>query len=279
MFDDADVVVVDEADDPFGPAFARLARDVRVVRARSAQAARALTVTQEGTRVQVDPPCALLLRPLRDPGPQFDADQRFAWTEAFSTLWSAAALTARPVVNRPAEWGWSARLSPSAVVTQSRTGLPGAAPETYWHAMPPDPEFGYHQNLEDWSVADDPDGIRFGRSRALPPPRGWEQVVVVGAEAFRVSTADLGAREVEADSVRLAARLGLEFATVSWAIPYGDGPAVLARVGSFPSLRECRPVLTGVCAALVRRLTAADRAPGSGPGSSTTGNGPTGVAG
>lgn len=214
-----------------------------------------MTIVQNGTSVRVEPACALLLRPLRPQDAMRDADERFAHTEVFSTLWSAAAMTARPVINRPNAWGWSARVSASAVVTQQRAGMRDAAPEAYWHAMPPGAAFRYHQSLETWAVVDDPSGTRFGRSRALARPRGWEQVIVVGTEGFRVTRADVGDRDIEADSVDVATRLGVRFATVSWAIPFGEAPAALARVNPFPSVQECRPVLTDVCAALLRSLT------------------------
>ncbi|RZB13785.1 hypothetical protein StrepF001_42175 [Streptomyces sp. F001] len=254
MLRDADIIVIDEADDPLSAAVAAHAEREHVVRARLTDAARAMTITQDGPAATVDPPAALLLRPLRPQPAMSDADDRFSWSEAFATVWSAAALTDRPVVNRPGEWGWSARTSASAVVTHRRTGLDGEAAEAYWHAMRPDPEFGFHQSLDDWRLVEAGEAP-FGRSRALRRPRGWEQVIVVGTDAFRVTTADLGARDLESDSLRATARLGLSFAAVSWAIPDGDEPAVLARVNPFPTFPDCRPVLTDVARALIRWLT------------------------
>lgn len=252
----SEIAVVDEADDLLGASFARWAagQGVPVVRHRLAGAARAMTVVVAGGRVEVSPAWSLLLRPLRSPEPPASPDTRFGWSEAFATLWAAAALSGRPVVNRPDAWGWLSGLSASIVRNQRRAGLPVPAAEAYWHQLPPPGGYRYHQDLDTRQTAGDPAMIRFGRSRALPATRGWEQVVVVGGEGFRVISAGAGDPDPVPASLAVADRLSLSFATVSWAVPAGPGPAVLAQVNPFPTLHECRPVICQVFPALLRRL-------------------------
>ncbi|GAA0572804.1 hypothetical protein GCM10010172_66730 [Paractinoplanes ferrugineus] len=252
-----DLLIVDEADDPFGHAFSSFAtaRGVAVDRCRLPVAARRTTLDIAGCEVTVDPAPSVLVRPARPPLPDATEDERFAWTECYSTFWSAAALSPRPVVNRPNEWGGVSRSVLSAVVTERRAGRVPVLRENFWNDRPPpDPDRWFHQDLGSFAVSDSPAGITFGRSRERTATQGWEQVVVVGSAGFRVTTADIGPRDVEAQSVAAVAALGLQFATVSWAIPAGDGPAVLARVNPFPGLEECRPVLREVFTTLLELL-------------------------
>jgi hypothetical protein len=254
--EDARLIVIDEDDDLFSAVLVEYARKlgVSIRRARLLDVARSLSIAIDGDAVVVEPSCSLLLRPIKTPPPMSSPDERFAWSEAFSTVWSAAALTSEPVINRPNEWGWASRVTQSAAVTSQRAGQEDFAAEAYWHSIAPSHEYQYHQDLNDWRQISNSTSAQFGRSRALPAVAGWDQVIVVEDQPFRVTNADIGPRDIENASVGIAKKLGISFASVSWAIPTDQSPAVLTRVNPYPAAFECRPVLTDVCSALMKNL-------------------------
>jgi len=254
---DADVIVVDEPDDALGSAFADWAgpRGVRAVRCRLGDAARACSISIDGERIEVEPALPMLLRPLRGVVPPALADDRFLWGEQFAALWSAAVLTAQPVVNRPNEWGWASRATMSAVVTDRRAGREGTPAESLWHALPPGDGFRYHQDVVTWLTPDDPSDVVYGRSRSMPAMRGWDQVIVVGREAFRVTAEDVHDEHLEEESGRAVAELGLTFAAVSWGLPADHSPPILTKINPFPTVYDCLPVVDDVFAGLLRELS------------------------
>jgi hypothetical protein len=262
----ADLIIVDEADDVFSALFASYAcahgRDAQ--RFRPDAFARAITIDHdpeaEDGPVDVTPAVPLLLRPLAG-GTSAIEEDRFVWNEAFAAVWAAAALTPQVVVNRPNEWGWGSRSAFCASLTDLRRGADVCAPEVFWRGLAPEDSGELlHQELRRWRTLE-PGALDAGpsdlpvRSRRLGPCLGWEQVVVVGSHAFRVTETDLGDHAVEADSISAAAGLALSFACVSWAVGQ-DGPPRLVRVNPFPNLQECRPVLDDVFEALLKELTA-----------------------
>jgi len=248
-------IIVDEPDDTFSAALGVYAsgRAVTWRRIRLGEFARTLTVEHENARAKVWPETPLLLRPLRGAGTA-DEETRFCWNEQFSTLWSAAALTSKPVINRPNECGWGGRITFSSALTEQRCHGAVAAPESYWHGLPPPADGMFHQDLTTWTTVESPGEDAYVRSRLLPRCRGWDQVIVVGKSAFRVTAADLGSWAIEEESLTVAASLRLEFATVSWAIPEEGTRGVLARVNPFPALAEVMPVWNEVSSTLLSVL-------------------------
>jgi hypothetical protein len=119
--------------------------------------------------------------------------------------------------------GTEGRTTFSAALTERRLTGSVRAPEAFWHELAPEGSAKmFHQDLSTWLTVEAPESSPFLRSRLLPKCRGWEQVIVIGEEGFRVTTATLGSWAVEGDSVGVAKHLGLQFATVSWGIPSDD---------------------------------------------------------
>jgi len=220
--------------------------------------ARLVSVEVDGTGPRVAPALPLLLRPLPVFPATADEETRFHWSECYAACWAAASLVPRPSLNRPTAWGWATRITASNALLECRVRGASAAPELFWTGTPPtdagDGEW-LHQDLETWATIDTP-GPGFYRSRRFPRCRGWEQVIVVGARGLRVTSADIGDRELEAASVAVAAKLAASFATVSWGIPEDDSPAVLARLNPFPSMHEIGPVWPDVRRLLLGELMA-----------------------
>ena len=202
----------------------------------------------------VSPTKPLLVRPL----PSFDDtddDTRFHWGERFAAAWSYAALNPSPVLNRPNEWGWSARASYSGSLTEFRLYRDVAATETFWYGRPPElAEPALHQELHTWQRVDTPDGERCIRSRSMPECVGWDQVIVVGQRGFRVTDVDIGSHDLEHRSVVAASALGLTFATVSWGIRRDGRAPILARINPFPSYYDVEPVGADAVDALIDEL-------------------------
>ncbi|MEG3147099.1 hypothetical protein U1839_20800 [Sphingomonas sp. RT2P30] len=254
----SDIIVVDEADDWFSAAFVDYAatRGVTAERQRLDAFGRSATIHSAGTRISATPQLPLLLRPIQS-GTEHDEVERFARNECFAATWALAVMTPAPVVNRPNCYGWSAAVAFSANLTDQRSGRVAPADEYFWADLPPDaaPDALFHQSLDDWGVHEVlPDGIA-ARSRRLPPCRGWEQVVVVGDRAFRVTRADIGAADVATPSIAHVRALGLVFATVGWAIPV-DGAPIMVRTNPFPGFHEVAPVFTDTADALLAVLAA-----------------------
>ena len=258
---EADLIIVAEADDPFPHAFAAYAADqgAAAERLTAAELACLLSISVADGRATLSPTRPLLLRPLRGPGPASEEEDRFVWSETFAAVWSLAALSPCPVVNRPDEWGWVSRSVFSGALTERRSRASVAAPEVFWQGhAPAEAEAMLHQDLATWLTVDSfdptPASARQVRSRRFPACRGWEQVIVVGRQAWRVTSAPIGAWSIEEESIAATAALGLSFATVSWGLPEDGGPPVLGRINPHPSLLECRPVWADVRRALLRTL-------------------------
>jgi hypothetical protein len=253
------ITIIDEADDGFSEAFLAFARErgIRCQRMRLDDFALAVTIEHTAGAVEVRPDGPLLLRPLRGAPPEAGEPERFLWNERLAAAWSAAALSPAPVLNRPDEWGWGCRTAYSGALLERRSGLPSAGLEVFWCGAPPDEaDAMFHQDMTTWRILERPAAAAMVRSRRLPSCRGWDQVIVVGARAFRASEADVGGQPLEEMSLAVARRLGLAFATVSWGLPADGAAAVLGRVNAFPGLHECAPVWSDVRAALLSELAA-----------------------
>lgn len=249
------------------------------------EASRVFTVELASSGAHVEPRVPIFLRPA-NAGSLHDEVERFAWNEAFAAVWSAAALTPATVINRPNVYGWGSQCAFSAALTDFRLGEPIRAPEYFWSGLNQDnpadradqdrqslevmgiaPASGhgeattledsraklYHQDLSSWQTLEALKPGRSIRSRMLPPCKGWEQVIVVGDQGWRVTDADLPGDRLEAVSIARAQALDLAFVTVSWAIPQ-EGDPILVRTNPFPSLDEVQPVATEVLDRLIAKL-------------------------
>ncbi|WP_442680104.1 hypothetical protein ACSBM8_02530 [Sphingomonas sp. ASY06-1R] len=248
-----DIAVVCEPDDPLPWLFARFAADrgLQAACVTAQEWGRAVTVEHDrGVRITPDLP--MMLRPLRGPTTGLE-EERFVFNECFALLWSAAALAEAPVINRPGELGWGGQASYSASITDLRRGSAAPHTEWLWHRQPPLAPDLLHQDLTTWLTVATPDDDAAIRSRTLPACRGWDQVVVVDEEAWRVTDVDIGDTGIERQSIAAAQTLQLRFCTVSWAIPI-EGAPILVRVNPFPTLAECTPVMNDIFSALAGRL-------------------------
>lgn len=257
MLRNADIVVVSDFDDELSSHFISFAcaEGFACVRSRLEDLAPALSIAMNSKETLVDFEPALLLRPVGQEMAGLDQDARFHWAEKFAAIWAAAALSPRPVINRPNELGWAARTSSSGALLELRGRGGVVAPEVIWSGRPPpDADSMLHEDLHTWTPAASLDPIGCYRSRKMPACRGWEQAIVVQSRAFRVTTVDLGSYDLEMDSVAIAERLGLTFATISWGIPVSGGPPVLAKVNAFPSFDEVKPVWDDVRRVLLDAL-------------------------
>jgi hypothetical protein len=254
-----EIALLCEADDMFAHAFAKTALDAGYLcrQVRPDDFSREITLEHDDGEVRIFPDCAIFLRPIKGIGAEVEEEARFCWSESFAALWAAAALTKNPVVNRPNEWGLASRGSQSAIITERRAGLTHHGFESFWHGLQPEgADSMLHQDLIDWRMGIQPENSSFVRSRQMPRCRGWEQVVVAVGQGFRTSTAEIGDRDLIPESIRLAAALHHQFATLTWGIPEDDAPPLLARINPFPTVYECAPVWTSVSHALLEYLSA-----------------------
>lgn len=251
------LLIVGEQDDLFAKAFLEyvLGEDITCQQCVVEEFSRKITLGYNETGVYVYPECALLLRPVREIKTASSEEERFCWSEQFASVWAAASLSASPVVNRPNEWGWGCRAAFSAALTEQRLTGEVLCPEAFWYKSLPDKVTEMlHQDLSTWQIVDNPQEVLFVRSRLFPKCQGWDQVIVVDEEGFRVTAVELSLWDLEGNSIRVVKELGLLFATVSWGIPMDGTKPVLARINPFPTLPECAPVLREVFVALLRML-------------------------
>ncbi|OHV31232.1 MULTISPECIES: hypothetical protein [Pseudofrankia] len=210
---------------------------------------------QVGAQVMVSvvPPVPMFLRvpELADAAASFDA--RFQYQECVAQLWAAAALTDAPVVNRPTSRAFGGALSESAALTERRAGEPAGSVEVF-AATFPDPA---EQVDESWWVRDAvtghtavwpgrPSGGGPYRARWSAADPAFEVVVVLGADAWRCTTAEIDDLELTARSVALAGRLGLTLAVVVWRVDADGGRARLVEVDPFPGVQLLRMVWLGL---------------------------------
>jgi hypothetical protein len=184
-----------------------------------------------------------------------DADQRFLQAEAYATVWAAAALSKKPVINRPAPDGYIGRLTGGAISASTAR----SAPAKEFHASSP-------------QMLDDPDNTLWGedvsfntapvallradvplRARRIDTDALYEIVTVVGDRAL---PATLDSRTIDlnlcAQSLDIAKAVGVHFATITWSIH--DRHAAPTRLNAAPDEAELRYNWNEVAEALCRDL-------------------------
>ncbi|EFC83440.1 hypothetical protein [Parafrankia sp. EUN1f] len=203
--------------------------------------------------VSVVPEVPIFLRvpELANAAGSFDA--RFQYQECVAQLWAAATLTNAPVVNRPTSRAFGGALSYSAALTERRAGEPAGSVEVFT-ARFPDPAV---QVDECWWVRDTitghsavwpgrPSGDGPYRARWSVSDPAFEVVIVLGADAWRCTTAEIDHLELTARSVTLAGRLELTLAAVVWRVDADGERARLVEVDPFPGVELLRMAWLGL---------------------------------
>lgn len=175
-----------------------------------------------------------------------DPDRAFAAAETYAAFWSAVALWPGPVVNRPSEHGFVARLDPlepvaAGVVEPPRTVIlnDGSAPGREVYRIP------------EWTVVDagEPrERCEVVRITDRDPARS-RRVVLAGAEVFAADGVRL---DGVAPIVAWLRRRGVEFA--DFTVEPGERALRLVDVSCWPGHRLFADREDEVYAALLRRL-------------------------
>jgi len=213
-----------------------------------------IRVTAEGN--VVTPELPIFIRPTQwwDGKSEATPDSRFLRNECHATFWAAAALASRPVINRPTPEG---TVYPQTAGTLADTiaqfgEIHASGPEQIAEA---DGSFwGETVDSRVGPLATLPANVPL-RARQVDPRAGYEIVAVVGSEAF-LATRDRRSVQhgLAARSVALAHKLGVHFATVTWAVT--DDAASSVRLNPSPQEHELRYRWADVLDALCRDLLA-----------------------
>jgi hypothetical protein len=211
-------------------------------------ASRLFTIRVSGRRREVVPGLSLFIRHSAwwSDQPRIEPDERFAVSESYAALWSVAALSSRPVINRPHGEGWIPAMTTARIQSLLPPG-PDRGPAEVFASSPrcadgepaPAGQVLWGENAEGLTgpVASLPDGIPV-RARPVDPRAAYEIVTVVGDRAFS-ATEDPRTREfgLLERSVQLVRRARVHFATVTWSV----GAEVTAvRLNPNAGLRELR---------------------------------------
>src|SRR5271170_5590155 len=207
----------------------RLRRDLEKIRQRVAvldgpSAARLFTVRVGPEEVAVTPSPPMFVRASAwwYNFASADADERFLRAEAYATFWAATALSKAVVINRTGPGGGVGRMTAGSLAAV--TGSADAISDIYASG----PEFIDNETDETiWgedlefrvaSIVELQRGEPL-RARKLNPAALYDIVTVVGERGFAATTDPRsGEFGVIERSAALSRRLGVHFATVTWAI-------------------------------------------------------------
>ncbi|MFE1556254.1 hypothetical protein ACFW6V_14915 [Streptomyces sp. NPDC058734] len=238
-------------------------------------AAQTFTVTVgDGAAPVVEPALPMMLRLPAPPLLRISFDAEFQLNECLAHLWAVAALTAAPVINRPAPGGLGTSVSASAALTELRAGLPAGSVEVFSSGPPgpPEPDGSaegageagagegaqwWVQDLASWTTRPWPErspGSGPYRARWSDPDPLFENVVVFGDHAWPCSSVELGGLRLEERSTGIVARLGLELASVVWRISPDLQRAHPVVVEPFPDVEQLRMVWLGFGPRLLKVL-------------------------
>lgn len=245
------VVIVASADDPVArrtaQALERRGRDALLLDGPSAS--RLFTIRVSGRGLEVTPELPLLIRPSAwwTELPRTEPDERFAVAESYSALWSVAALSPRPVINRPNGGGWPSDLTAGTIRPLATAGpgqeLAEVCASSPAHAAIGDPDpaglmlWGKNAEHLTGPVSSLPEGIPL-RARPVDPAASYEIITVVGDRAIS-ATADPRTLQLELPerSVQIARQAGLHFAAVTWSV---GAEAIPVRLSAHPTEAELR---------------------------------------
>ena len=202
-------------------------------------AARLFTVKVDGGAAEVTPALPMFVRNSAwwRSNPPTTADERFIVGENYSMVWAVAALCPATVINRPSRRGWADHFTPGTIAPLLDGEVPHGLAEVYASSptvvgigakqagdLPsPGPvaaglPWGKNVDQATGPVGDLAQGTPL-RARLVDPDALYEVATVVGERAF-LSTNDPRSKELHLArrSAQLAARAGLHFATVTWAV-------------------------------------------------------------
>jgi hypothetical protein len=227
-------------------------------------AARLFTIRVSGRESEVTPELPLFIRPSAwwTDLPRTEPDEQFAVAESYSALWSVAALSSRPVINRPNGGGWASDLTAGTL----RPLIPASDDQELAEVCASGPRQAaigasvparlvlWGKNAEHLTgpVASLPEGTPL-RARPADLSAQQEIITVVGDRAISATTdprtLELALPERSAEIARQA---GLHFAAVTWSV----GPAVVpVRLSVQPTEAELRyswaEVEDALCADLI----------------------------
>ncbi|WP_307793181.1 hypothetical protein [Amycolatopsis sp. MtRt-6] len=220
--------------------FGRVGVSVRVNRARESR----VRLTLDGAEVT-----GVLNRGIGGWGDEPDRDRAFAAAETYAAFWSALALWPGPVVNRPSERGYFARLDPLELVAAGEVEPPrsvvlndGSAPGRDVLRIP------------EWTVVDP--GAPRSRFDVVQitdrDPARTRRVLVAGTGVFAVDGSGRALVEGVAPVVAWLRRRGLGFA--DFAVEAEAGALRLVDVSCWPGHHLFAHLEDQVYAALLARL-------------------------
>jgi hypothetical protein len=223
--------------------------------------------------VEISPSLPMFIRSSgwwRSPAPE-TCNEQFMLAEHYSTVLAVAALSPRPVINRPGRGGWVDRVTGGALQAALEVNGRHGVAEVY--ASKPkyvclgvgaegnDGAGGGHLGDVAWGksasfvvgrVSDLDPEIPL-RARLIDPCERYERVIVVGGRAFTTAGAPgASASGLRERSVKLAGEMGVHFASVTWAIV--EGRTAPVRLNANPSEGDMRDVHREVTNALCEDL-------------------------
>lgn len=254
------LMVIAEAADAFACDFVDhcASKGVRAVRAGMAEAAVIFTVKVANGIADVQPSIPLFVRACGAGPDDADFDAEFFTSELTATVWGAAALTSARVVNRPTENGYFANLVGLASLTEHAAGAP-PRPEVHSSALAP---FAYTGWWVENLACGKTHAINASTKASAEPHRlrpgfvnpGYEQVIVVGAKAWPMSSAKLSHLGLVRKSVDYVERLGLQCVSLTYAVSANLDKATLVQVDPWPQLQPQHQMRNQIFDALLEEL-------------------------
>ena len=233
----------------------------RAERWTCAEAASRLTIARAGCRATVRPHVPLLLRYAEMPWQSPTAEQRFHFSEMWSLVWAAAAITSATVINRPGSQGLIAAVSPSSAVLRRRAHVRSDECEVF-ASHEPKPRGPSHewwlQPLRPGSPTEPGDGSEATspvRAGHIPEELVARSVTVVGGAVFPASdqSASRDGR-LHRLSREVCSALGLLFASVTWGVTPTGEAVRLGRVSPCPTLEDVGPAWPEIARSLLDLL-------------------------
>ncbi|MGB8842345.1 MAG: hypothetical protein WCC64_14895 [Aliidongia sp.] len=229
----------------------------QVFRLDGMSAARIFSINLRSGATSVEPSLPMFVRPSAwwHQGTE-TADERFLRAEAYATFWAAAALSSSPVINRPGRNGYVGRMTWGAIAStlNSSDGTPelhASGPEAI--ADPGEEIWGEDADFRVAPLANLRHGLPI-RAHKVGINALYEIVTVVGQRAFSATSDPLSSGlDLVSQSLAIARRVGVSFATVTWAVD--ERGAVPVRLNAAPEESELRYAWSEVVDALCEELT------------------------
>lgn len=258
----ADVLIIAREDDRVAIRLRRALeeRSRRVIQFDGPSASRIFTIRVRSDSTVVAPSVPMFVRASAwwsDPAPE-SPDDLFLRAEEYATFWAATTLCAAPVINRPGRHGGVGRLTYGAIAGASRSRPEPGRSEIFASGPELVAETDGAFWAEDANYVSAPIGDLPAkapvRARKLNPSALYEIITVVGDRGFS-ATSDPRSSELDliGQSLALARRIGVHFATITWAVDGAGATAV--RLNDAPEESELRYAWNEVAQAICEDLT------------------------